>query len=69
MRRREHERIVHEKDRTITRLERQNEDLLNRLMYAVDRTWTPPPRVEQDEPEPLEPYSWTPEQEFDAARD
>jgi hypothetical protein len=43
MRRAEHDRIVREKDRTIARLERQNEDLLNRLMYVSKMPWEVPP--------------------------
>lgn len=48
MRRVDHDRIVHEKDRTIARLEQQNRDLLDRLMFAVDKTWTPAPVRDAD---------------------
>lgn len=54
MRRRDHEAIVAEKDRTIRRLERQVEQLLDRLTYALnpEHPWTPPPLDPvDDEPE------------------
>lgn len=66
MRRRDHDRIVSELSGRIRYLERQNDQLLDRLMYATDKTWMPPPLQEPDEVEVYEPFSPTPEQYLDA---
>ena len=66
MRRRDHERIVHGFERQIVWLQRQNEELLNRLMYASDKTWTPPPMVMDDAPDPFPDYTLSPEHELGA---
>lgn len=68
MRRRDHERIVGDMRREIAYLREQNRDLLDRLMYLSGSTWTPPPPQSSgfSEEEPAEPYSFAPEQEFDA---
>jgi len=68
MRRRDHERIVHEKDKTISRLERQNQELLDKLLYVTGNTWTPPPPQHEEDlgMPPEEIYSFAPEQTFDA---
>ena len=66
MRRRDHDRIVTELSARIRYLERQNDQLLDRLMYATDKTWMPPPLQETEEVETVEPYSFTPEQFIDA---
>ena len=68
MRRRDHDRIVSAMHSEINYLRRQNDELLNRLMYATDRTWTPPPpQFDGDPDEPVEPYAFAPEQQFDAS--
>lgn len=66
MRRRDHERIVRNLEKEIEHLRRQNNELLDRLMYTTGAVWTPPPApMEEPLPEP-EPYSFAPEQTFDA---
>lgn len=65
MRRRHHEQIVQEKDRTIRRLERQNEELLNRLMFATGQQWMPPPMVDGPPDEPLPDYAFSPDPPLD----
>jgi hypothetical protein len=66
MRRRDHERIVSELHREITYLQRQNDELLNRLMYANGQTWTPPPPTEEPPAEEQAGFLWAPEQQLDA---
>ena len=61
MRRRDHERIVHNLERQVTYLQRQNDELLNRLMYATGAQWTPPPMVADDAPEALPDYVFAPD--------
>lgn len=68
MRRRDHEAIVQQFRDENRYLRRQNDELLNRLMYASGSTWTPPPPAEAELDLPnVEHYSFTPEGEFDAA--
>ena len=70
MRRREHDKIVHLYQREVEHLRQSNRDLLDRLMYVTDRTWTPPPQGDFT-PEADEDlgYAWAPEQALDAALD
>lgn len=68
MRRRDHEQIVGNLRDEVRYLRRQNENLQDRLMYVSGSTWTPPPPPENDLDLPeVEPYTFTPEQDFDAA--
>lgn len=68
MRRRDHEAIVKDMRDRIRFLERQNDELLNRLMYVSGSTWTPPPAPVDAEPANIfEPYAFAPEQVHDAA--
>lgn len=68
MRRRDHERIVGNLERQITYLQRQNDTLVDKLMYMTGKTWTPPPVAESFDElrEETQPYSYAPEQAFDA---
>jgi hypothetical protein len=55
VRRKDHEEIVREKNKTISRLERENEQLLDRIMYLTGTPWTPPPvEIERLEDEEVE---------------
>lgn len=66
MRRSDHNAIVQDLRDRVRYLERQNADLLNRLMYVSGATWTPPPPGEEIAEQPLPQYSFTPEQQMDA---
>lgn len=67
MRRRDHEKIVHDKDREITYLRRQNENLLDKILHVTGHTWTLPPREYGDGlPELPDDFTTSPEQYIDA---
>jgi hypothetical protein len=66
MRRRDHETIVNELKRQLTYLQRQNDLLVDKLMYVTGSTWTPPPPVADTVEEPLPSFEWAPEQSLDA---
>jgi hypothetical protein len=67
MRRRDHEKIVHDKDREITYLRRQNENLLDKILHVTGHTWTLPPRNYSEDVElPDEFFTTNPEQFIDA---
>lgn len=48
------EHLLRDRDKTIARLERQVEELLNRLMFVTGTTWTPPPLEPEDFEKPEE---------------
>lgn len=61
MRRRDHERLMDEMRGRCRYLERQVEQLMDRLMYMADQPWTPPPADLQETPEPeLPDYDFDP---------
>jgi hypothetical protein len=67
VRRRDHERVVIELHREITYLQRQNDALIDKLLYVTGNTWTPPPVVEVPDEEPAGDFDWSPESSLDAA--
>jgi hypothetical protein len=66
MRRRDHETIINELKRQLTYLQRQNDQLLDKLMYVTGSTWTPPPTPDLTPEEVAPSFEWAPEQSLDA---
>jgi hypothetical protein len=56
------DRYVRHLERTITRLEQQNRDLLDRIMFLTGQTWTPAPAEVVERPLPDEnDEEWVPD--------
>lgn len=67
MRRSDHEKIVHGKDREIAYLREQNNSLLEKLLHVTGNTWTLPPRdYREPEQELPDAFFTNPEQFLDA---